>query len=88
MRTLGPTAGAEGAPRIAYPPPDARLELRVSETVALAAAGGRGTLRWLIDGKPIDGTRWTPEGAGETRVAVVDDAGRSSAVTVRIVRRP
>jgi penicillin-binding protein 1C len=88
MRILGPTAQAEGAPRIAYPPPDARLELQARETVALAAAGGRGTLRWLVDGKPIDGTKWTPEGAGDMRVAVVDDAGRSSAVTVRIVRRP
>jgi hypothetical protein len=28
-----------------------------------------------------------PEGAGEMRLAVVDDAGRSSAVTVRVVRR-
>lgn len=88
MRTLGPTAQAEGAPRISYPPPDARLELRATETVALAAAGGRGTLRWLIDGKPLDGTKWTPDGAGDVRVAVVDDVGRSSAVTVRIVRRP
>ena len=89
MRTLGPaTAQAGGAPRIAYPPPDARLELRAHETVALAAAGGNGTLRWLIDGKPLDGSKWTPDSAGETRVAVVDDAGHSSAVTVRIVRRP
>jgi penicillin-binding protein 1C len=89
MRTLGPaTAQAGGAPRIAYPPPDARLELRAHETVALAAAGGNGTLRWLIDGKPLDGTKWMPDNAGETRVAVVDDAGHSSAVTVRIVRRP
>jgi penicillin-binding protein 1C len=88
MRTLGPSRQAEGAPRIAYPPPDARLELRSRETVALAAAGGHGALRWLIDGKPIDGIKWTPDGAGEMRIAVVDDAGRSSAVTVRIVRRP
>lgn len=89
MRTLGPaTAQAGGAPRIAYPPPDAKLELRAHETVVLAAAGGSGTLRWLIDGKPLAGTKWTPAGAGETRVAVVDDAGHSSAVTVRIVRRP
>jgi len=89
MRTLGPaTAHAGGAPRIAYPPPDAKLELRAHETVALAAAGGSGTLRWLIDGKPLAGNRWTPDSAGETRVAVVDDAGHSSAVTVRIVRRP
>jgi penicillin-binding protein 1C len=88
MRTLAPAAQASGAPRIAYPPPDARLELAAHETVALAAAGGKGTLRWLVDGKPLDGTRWTPDGAGEMRVAVVDDAGHSSAVTVRIVRRP
>jgi penicillin-binding protein 1C len=89
MRTLGPaTARAGGAPRIAYPPPDARLELRAYETIALAAAGGSGTLRWLIDGKPLAGSKWTPSSMGETRVAVVDDAGHSSAVTVRIVRRP
>jgi penicillin-binding protein 1C len=88
MRTLGPTAKAEGAPRIAYPPPDARLELRPREAVTLAANGGNGRLRWLVDGKPISGSAWTPDGAGEMRLAVVDDAGHSSAVTVRIVRRP
>lgn len=88
MRTLGPAAQADGAPRIAYPPPDARLELRRHESVALSAAGGQGTLHWLVDGKPLAGTRWTPDGAGEVRVAVVDAAGRSSAVTVQIVRRP
>lgn len=88
MRTLGPTVQAGGAPRIAYPPPDARLELRPSEAVALAANGGSGHLRWLVDGKPISGSAWTPDGSGEMRLAVVDDAGHSSAVTVRIVRRP
>jgi penicillin-binding protein 1C len=86
MRRLGPNT-ADGAPRIAYPPPDARLELGVRETVALAA-NGSGRLRWLVDGRPLEGTAWTPEGAGEMRLAVVDESGRSSAVTVRIVRRP
>ena len=88
MRTLGPTAQVEGAPRIAYPPPDARLELRPREAVTLAANGGIGHLRWLVDGKPISGSAWTPDGTGEIRLAVVDDAGHSSAVMVRIVRRP
>ncbi len=37
MRTLGPAAMAEGGPRIAYPPPDARIEL--------AAARGRAAQR-------------------------------------------
>ncbi|TMJ27511.1 MAG: penicillin-binding protein 1C [Alphaproteobacteria bacterium] len=86
MRRLGPNL-ADGAPRIAYPPPDARLELGAHETVALAA-NGSGRLRWLVDGRPIEGTAWTPDGAGEMRLAVVDEAGHSSAVTVRIVRRP
>jgi penicillin-binding protein 1C len=85
MRRLGPTA-IEGAPRIAYPPPDARLELGAHDTVTLAASGN-GTLHWLVNGRPIAGNTWRPDGAGEMRLAVVDDAGRSSAVLVRIVRR-
>jgi penicillin-binding protein 1C len=88
MRRLGPSADSSGAPRIAYPPADARLELGAHEAVGLAASGGHGRLQWLVDGRPLAGTRWTPEGSGEARVAVVDQAGHSSAVTVRIVRRP
>ena len=91
MRTMGPNVGpngaASGAPRIAYPPPDARIELGARETVALDALGGTGRLRWLVDGRPLDGTRWMPEGAGVARLAVVDEAGRSSSVTVRIVEK-
>jgi penicillin-binding protein 1C len=88
MRKLGPTADINGGPRIAYPPADARLELRAHEAISLAALGGDGRLRWLIDGRPIDGTTWVPDGSGEARVAVIDQAGQSSAVTVQIVRRP
>ena len=88
MRTLRPMAATSGGPRIAYPPHDAEIELRAREAVALTANGGSGTLRWLVDGRPIDGETWIPSGAGASRVAVVDEAGRSTAVTVRIVRRP
>ncbi|WP_218190929.1 penicillin-binding protein 1C [Enhydrobacter aerosaccus] len=88
MRVLAPVADMAGGPRIAYPPADARLELRPHEAISLAALGGDGRLRWLIDGRPLDGTRWTPDASGQARVAVVDEAGRSSAVTVQIVRRP
>ena len=88
MRTLGPVASANGGPRIAYPLADSRIELRPREAVPLTAHGGDGRLRWLVDGRPLDGARWMPDGAGVSRVAVVDEAGRSSAVTVRIVRRP
>ncbi len=88
MRSLGPVAQTAGGPRISYPPPDAMIELGAREAIPLAANGGDGRLRWLVDGRPLDGTQWIPEGAGLSRVAVVDDAGRSSAVNVRIVRRP
>ena len=85
MRTLGPVADGHGAPRIAYPPPDARLELGSREAVPLAALGGEGRLHWLVNGRPLNGNSWVPDGAGTVRVAVVDEAGRASAVTVRIV---
>jgi penicillin-binding protein 1C len=49
--------------------------------------GGQGRLRWLVDGRPLEGTNWVPDGAGTARLAVVDEAGRSTAVTVRIVER-
>ncbi len=86
MRSLGPTA-EPGSLRIAYPPADARIELAAREAVPLTAKSGKGNLRWLIDGRPFDGTRWVPDGPGLVRVAVVDEAGHSSAVTVRIVER-
>ena len=53
----------------------------------LTAKGGQGTLRWLIDGRPLDSTQWIPTGPGVARVAVVDDAGHSSAVSVRIIEK-
>jgi penicillin-binding protein 1C len=88
MRTLAPLAQSTGGPRIAYPAADSKIELGARDSVPLSGHGGSGTLHWLVDGRPLDGTQWKPDGAGEARVAVVDDLGRSSAITVRIVRRP
>ena len=87
MRTLAPYAETSGGPRIAYPPADARIELATREAVVLNAMGGQGRLRWLVDGRPLDSTRWVPDAAGTARLAVVDEAGRSTSVTVRIVQR-
>ncbi len=86
LRTLGPTA-EPGSLRIAYPPADARIELGAREAVPLSARGGHGALRWLVDGRPLDGPTWVPGGPGVARVAVVDEAGHSSAVNVRVVER-
>ncbi|WP_295142707.1 penicillin-binding protein 1C [uncultured Reyranella sp.] len=87
MRTLTPYSETSGGPRIAYPPADARIELAAREAVVLNAMGGQGRLRWLVDGRPLEGTQWVPDGAGTARLAVVDEAGRSTSVTVRIVQR-
>lgn len=87
MRTLSPYSETNGGPRIAYPPADARIELAAREAVVLNAMGGQGRLRWLVDGRPLEGTQWVPDGAGTARLAVVDEAGRSTSVTVRIVER-
>lgn len=87
MRTLAPYSETSGGPRIAYPPADARIELAAREAVVLNAMGGQGRLRWLVDGRPLEGTQWVPDGAGTARLAVVDEAGRSTSVTVRIVQR-
>ncbi|MGQ0582532.1 MAG: penicillin-binding protein 1C [Reyranella sp.] len=91
MRTLAPAVESpgenRGGPRIAYPPADARIELRAREAVPLSAMGGEGRLRWLVDGRPLDSAKWVPDGPGQARVAVVDEAGRSTSVTVRIVER-
>jgi penicillin-binding protein 1C len=86
MRTLAPIAQSSGGPRIAYPSADSKIELGPRDSVPLSANGGSGNLHWLVDGRPLDGTQWKPDGAGEARVAVIDDVGRSSAITVRIVR--
>ncbi len=87
MRTLAPYSETSGGPRIAYPPADARIELAAREAVVLDAMGGQGRLRWLVDGRPLEGTRWVPDAAGTARLAVVDEAGRSTSVNVRIVAR-
>lgn len=87
MRTLAPYSETSGGPRIAYPPADARIELAAREAVPLNAMGGQGRLRWLVDGRPLEGTQWVPEGAGIARLAVVDETGRAASVTVRIVER-
>ena len=86
LRRLGPTT-EPGSLRISYPPDDANIELGAREAVPLTAKGGQGTLRWLIDGRPLDSTQWIPTGPGVARVAVVDDAGHSSAVSVRIIEK-
>ena len=80
-------------PRILYPVANSVLEVSAAggdNTVPLKAEGGTGGLRWLVDGKPLpaDPFRanplWRPDGAGRARLTVIDTAGRSASIEVRV----
>jgi penicillin-binding protein 1C len=87
----GPLAhrGAGGGPRILYPPDGATVAWSGGD-LPLEAAGGRGPLRWLVDGRPLPPAPprkplyWQPEGIGFARLTVIDADGRSARATVRL----
>ncbi len=79
LRWLGPAPGQRQA-RILYPPPGARLRLRPGEAVDLKAQDGHPPYRWLVNGRPLDGHRWLPDGPGRHRIRLLDAAGRGDVV--------
>ncbi len=88
----GATANARLS--IAYPPDGSRLDLGFSagtpEPLALKANGGRPPFTWMIDGRPVGTplsrrqTSVLPDGQGFTRISVMDAAGASASIVVRI----
>jgi hypothetical protein len=54
-------------------------------TVALRAAGGMGgsAVRWYVDGRPYDGTRWGLE-RGTHRIRAVSGSGESVEATITV----
>ena len=91
----GPGRGAP-ALRIAYPPDGATVDLGFADgagntaPLALKAEGGAPPFAWFVNGVPAGGvsprreSRWAPDGAGFTRLSVIDAAGREAAATVRL----
>ncbi|MCC7274884.1 MAG: penicillin-binding protein 1C [Alphaproteobacteria bacterium] len=90
-------ATGPAAPVIAFPPDGAVLPWREGavDAVPLIAEGGRGPLRWLVDGRPVErreggrpGTRgraeWLPGARGFARLTVIDADGRGDSATVRV----
>ncbi|HJQ55751.1 MAG TPA: penicillin-binding protein 1C, partial [Vineibacter sp.] len=76
--------------------PVANSTLEIAEAgrddgVPLKAEGGSGGLRWLVNGQPLPDDRfrahtlWRPDGAGSARLTVIDAAGRSATVEVRVM---
>ena len=81
-------------PQILFPPKDAELwagEINGQKARAFVFAGrGQSDLNWYVDGAPIAPDAgglpaWTPQRAGFYRISAVDEAGRSSAVRVRVL---
>jgi penicillin-binding protein 1C len=78
-----------GNPKILYPP-DGSVVAWDGQDVPLEASGGRGPLRWLVDGRPLAPGQprrtlyWRPNGPGFARLTVIDADGHSSRATVRL----
>jgi penicillin-binding protein 1C len=92
-----PSGPGQDAPlRIAFPPPNAELELVSIEgqpeklPVVLKAEGGKLPLTWLVDGVPLSSSPHrrdaflTPPGPGFVQVTVVDADGRSDRTQIRL----
>ena len=93
LRRFGRMAGQIGTgegPRIAFPPDGASLERESDEPLALKVSGGVGRLTVFVDGVPAGEPAsaatlfWRPAGTGFVRLTVMDAAGSSDSVTLRI----
>jgi len=92
---LGPLDGGRaadpGAPKILYPPDGATVAWD-GAALPLEAAGGKGPLRWLVDGRPLAtavprrALYWRPDGLGFAQLTVIDAQGRSARATVRLAQ--
>ena len=85
--------GAAQSLKIAYPPDGARIDLGLAEAnpagLALKALGGVPPLTWMVNSLPVEvsarrQSEWKPDGAGFARISVLDAAGGSDSVVVRI----
>ncbi|MGH6959427.1 MAG: penicillin-binding protein 1C, partial [Dongiaceae bacterium] len=95
----GPSAldalfAAAGGPHIAFPADHATVDLGAGdgpiEPLLLRADGGHLPLLWLVNGIPVASAPfkrqalYQPDGAGATRITVIDSAGASASVEVWI----
>jgi len=78
-----------GGPKILYPPDGATVAWD-GASLPLEAAGGKGPLRWLVDGRPLPPAQprrtlyWQPAEPGFVRLTVIDAQGHSARATVRL----
>ncbi|MGA8291703.1 MAG: penicillin-binding protein 1C, partial [Rhodoplanes sp.] len=90
-----PTEDATPPPRILFPPNGAQLDLTsggadASAPIALKFAGGRLPITVLVNGMPRATLRdrqtatIAPDGSGFTRLTILDAAGATDSVLVRL----
>jgi penicillin-binding protein 1C len=89
-------AGAEPPLKITFPLNGAQLALERSDPqsppqpIVIKTNGGNGPYRFLVDGLPVgeaefrNATFWQPEGPGFVRLTVIDAAGATDSVVVRL----
>ncbi|MBS7535143.1 penicillin-binding protein 1C [Ancylobacter sonchi] len=81
--------GPAGAPQFAFPPSGATLDIEPSDPVPVKVRGGEG-LTVFVDGVPTGRTDaagiyfWQPAGEGFVRLTVMDAAGLSDSVSIRL----
>ncbi|MBI1212801.1 MAG: penicillin-binding protein 1C [Alphaproteobacteria bacterium] len=81
-------------PHISFPPNGAVVAVQpngLNQRMPLKASGGRGTLRWVVNGMPLPAEAgsgpevwWTPDSEGFARITVVDADGRSDTSQIRL----
>lgn len=80
----------EDALQVVYPPDGARVSGTDADTLALKVDGGTFPVTLLLDGQPVAWVEdrgplfWAPRGRGFARLTVIDAAGLSDSVTVRV----
>ena len=52
--------------------------------VRLKATGGAGPVRWLVNGRLLDGTVWQPEASGVVTLTALDARGHRARATVQV----
>jgi penicillin-binding protein 1C len=91
----GNGVAAVEALKIAFPPDGGDIDLGLASggntmPLALKALGGLPPLTWLVNGAPVvrnelrRNTAWAPDGAGFVRLTVIDSAGATDSVSVRL----
>ncbi len=89
LSSPGLPALASEPPRILHPRDGSVVQSlgnKPGEGIALKAAGGTAPLRWLANGVPLpEGTTyWLPDSPGFTQFTLLDAAGRSDVVRIRV----